>query len=66
MSSAQFYETGASAVMEDLSQFGGINLTDLFDVDEICKGKKEAADGGAGGSGADDESKLRDLLMSLS
>ena len=44
--------------MEDLSQFGGINLTDIFDVDEICKGKKEEAE-------ADDGSKLRDLLMSL-
>merc|ERR1719506_1176223 len=39
-------DPSSCVVVEDLSQFGGINLTDLFDVDEICKGKKEAADGG--------------------
>ncbi|GMH79456.1 hypothetical protein TrLO_g4046 [Triparma laevis f. longispina] len=53
-----FYGSGASAVVEDLSQFGGINLSDVFTEGEIMKGKKE-------GLKSSDEDKLVELLMSL-
>ena len=73
-----FYGEGASAVVEDLSNFGGIKLSEVL-VDEgveIMAGKKEGKDRlDARASPAtppatppepeDDESKLRALLMSL-
>ena len=53
--------------MEDLSCFGGINLDDLFGVEEICRGKKEPVEvPPSAGDDGDDETKLRELLMSLS
>eukprot|EP00520_Triparma_pacifica_P015854 CAMPEP_0118666642 /NCGR_PEP_ID=MMETSP0785-20121206/19330_1 /TAXON_ID=91992 /ORGANISM="Bolidomonas pacifica, Strain CCMP 1866" /LENGTH=371 /DNA_ID=CAMNT_0006560979 /DNA_START=10 /DNA_END=1125 /DNA_ORIENTATION=+ len=71
-----FYGEGASAVVEDLSNFGGIKLADVLVEDgvEIMKGKKEGMDRlNKAGSTAppadaapeDDETKLRKLLMSL-
>ena len=41
-----FYGEGASAVVEDLSNFGGIKLADVLVEDgvEIMKGKKEGMD----------------------
>jgi hypothetical protein len=70
-----FYGEGASAVVEDLSNFGGIKLCEVL-VDEgaeIMAGKKEGADRlskantppSPAASPEDDESKLRALLMSL-
>ncbi|GMH68939.1 hypothetical protein TrRE_jg4479, partial [Triparma retinervis] len=70
-----FYGEGASAVVEDLSNFGGIKLCEVL-VDEgaeIMAGKKEGADRlskantppSPAASPVDDESKLRALLMSL-
>jgi len=68
-----FYGEGASAVVEDLSNFGGVKLADVLvgDGAEIMVGKKEGADrlskttSSPAASPEDDETKLRALLMSL-